>query len=102
MGMADREYYGSANPVRTRRFVAVASAVGLLVAYSTALPLKWVGLMPDRMTWFGLVAAPGAMFGLIAWSAWAPVVFPRRPQLGLFLGLLLVIAVLVLVHLERG
>ncbi len=47
------------------RFGARACAVGLLLAYGLVFPLKWLGLMPDHLSWIGLTLLPAAMFGLL-------------------------------------
>ena len=97
--MIDREYYGTDDPRQLRRFFAVAATTGLFLAYSALIPLKCYGLMPDHMSWPKLLLVPTVQFGILAWIAWAPAVFPTRPRAGLILGLCLVVAVMVVVML---
>jgi hypothetical protein len=43
-----------------------ACLVGLILGYCIVFPLKYYDLMPDRLTWLGLILAPMSMFGLLA------------------------------------
>ena len=51
--------------LRELRFGVRSCALGLLLAYALVVPLKWNGLMPDRLTWLDMLLGPAVMFGVI-------------------------------------
>lgn len=60
------------------RFGARACAVGLVLAYGLVFPLKWWGLMPDHLSWIGLLLSPAALFGLLGSLFVGPLWLRRR------------------------
>jgi hypothetical protein len=49
--------------LRDLRFGVRAFILGWALSYALVLPLKWFDMMPDHLTWLGLVLAPAALFG---------------------------------------
>ncbi|MFO0918842.1 MAG: hypothetical protein U0872_11065 [Planctomycetaceae bacterium] len=71
------------------RFMFWAFVIGLLLAYTLVFPLKWVGLMPDHLTWLGLALGPGALFSIFI-SAFAGLLWLKQRWWMLFLPVSLI------------
>ncbi len=85
------------------RFGVWGCGVGLVLAYALAIPLKWAGLMPDRVTWLDLAVGPAALFGLLG-SVFAGALWLRRRWWSMFIpaAVLSWAAMLGLIWWERG
>lgn len=88
---------------RQCRFALWACVVGLLLAYALVLPLKFAGLMPERLSWLALLIAPGAVFSILG-SQFAGVLILRQRWGWLFLptAVLGSAAMMAVIWWERG
>jgi hypothetical protein len=76
--MSGEDIIKSHDDRRLRRLVVVGCALGLLLSYGVLVPLKLADLLPQHMSWAGVVVVPPAMFGWLAGMGVSATLDPRH------------------------